>query len=266
MQNTGLRSAADAAEAAVAAQMTDSASLLSASPLAAPSIPILAGGCKYRVFSLHEDGVCPTICIAGWMMKQGALFRRYFNCVAVTRYSQPTLIVFYFRWSRRFFVLNNHVLFCYADDAHSSGPAARPLSVRLRAFLFRRVPPHPWTQALVIRYAAGAGLQRFRPFRPSAGKSRRGEYASVHAGDGRQGDTLAATRNREAAVANFDCLVRWKEHDACLFQYLHVFACSSREDLLRWTAAFERYVKCRNVSHLNVCSSLRATFHFTFCA
>lgn len=27
-------------------------------------------------------------------------------------------------------MLNNHVLFVYADDSHSSGPAARPLSVR----------------------------------------------------------------------------------------------------------------------------------------
>ena len=34
----------------------------------------------------------------------------------------------------------------------------------------------------------------------------------------------------------------WWWCDALPLQVLHVFGCSSREDLLRWTAAFERFV------------------------
>ena len=65
-------------------------------------------------------------------MKRGALFRRCLRALAFTRAcGMPACAdCACGRWSRRFFVLNNHVLFVYADDSHSSGPAARPLSVR----------------------------------------------------------------------------------------------------------------------------------------
>ena len=67
----------------------------------------------------------------GWMMKQGLLFRRCVRLVVVS--ARANGHVTSPRWSRRYFVLHNHVLFVFADDANTSGLSAKPLSVRWQA-------------------------------------------------------------------------------------------------------------------------------------
>jgi hypothetical protein len=141
-----LPSRTDDADAEVFARVMDTKASLGNSPAAAPAMPAIAGGCDSARYTLHAD--------------DGSSLRRMDDEAGspIPQVSMCSLVDVLFgahstsvRWSRRFFVLNNHVLFTFADDANSSGPTARPLSVCLHA----RAQTHGFKCILL---PVGAGL------------------------------------------------------------------------------------------------------------